>query len=200
MSQYFDNDQDVKNKDILVNYTFAGSNFSLMSNNGIFSKSKLDDGSRVLLKAITKIPHKGKILDLGCGIGVIGLTDCIINKEESFYTLVDINKTAVTLATNNAARLHCENKVEVLYSDIFSAIDDKKFNYVLLNPPIRAGKSVIYKMFSDSFIHLIDGGSLIIVIRKSHGAESASKYLSSIYSCVSLIYREHGYYVYEAKK
>lgn len=199
MSQYFDNDPTILSKDILINYEFAGHTFSLKSNNGIFSKNKLDDGTLVLLKAISKIPHNGYILDMGCGIGTVGITDAFINKDNS-YLMIDINNRAIEAAKYNVKKMNLENRIEVIYSDIFSNINEKMFDYVLLNPPIRAGKETIYKMFKDSFTHLNEVGSLIIVIRKSHGANSASNYLKEIYSEVSLIYREKGYYVYQAKK
>ena len=69
-----------------------------------------------------------------------------------------------------------------------------------MNPPIRAGKVVTYAMYEGAFTHLIDGGSLFIVIRKNQGAPSASKYIESIFGNIELLKKDKGYYIYQAKK
>ena len=74
MSHYFVNDDKVASKPRQVVYSFNGVDFSLESDNGIFSKNELDKGSELLIETLLPINLGKSLLDLGCGIGVIGLT------------------------------------------------------------------------------------------------------------------------------
>ena len=74
MSHYFEDDQTLKNQDYIVTFSIKGREISLFTNNGIFSKNKLDRGSYFFIKEVLKMEPSGKLLDYGCGNGVIGLT------------------------------------------------------------------------------------------------------------------------------
>jgi 16S rRNA (guanine1207-N2)-methyltransferase len=198
MSQYFDNDKAVKRVEKTISYYFNGVPFHLKSNNGIFSKNGLDFGSRVLMETVSSLNLTGDILDLGCGIGVIGLTLAYFDKNK--YTLVDINQLACDVANINALNLSLEDRVSIKCSDGFAEINEKIFDFILLNPPIRAGKEVIYKLYKDSYDHLKRGGLLYIVVRKDQGALSHKKYLESIFQDVSLLNKDSGYYIYGCHK
>ena len=69
---------------------------------------------------------------------------------------------------------------------------------MITNPPIRAGKQVIYRMFADAADHLAPGGALYLVIRKQQGAESCVRYLQTIYSEVEKLDRSGGFWVIRA--
>lgn len=199
MGQYFDNDSSIKSNKKNISFSLNGTQFDFVSDNGVFSKGKIDMGSIVLLKAITKYATlKGNILDLGAGYGTIGLTLAFFNKEANFL-LVDVNTRACMLARENKNRLKVSN-AEIIESDIFAKIDDRIFDFIITNPPIRAGKKVIYKMFLEAFNHLAPHGILYIVIRKDQGANTASKYIESVFGNCSLVDRDKGYYVFEAIK
>lgn len=198
MGQYFENDEKITNEEFDIFFEFGGQKFTLKSNNGIFSKHKLDYGSMVLMETVKDLSLKGDILDLGCGIGVIGL--CLAYFDENHYTLVDINSRAISMAKINAQKLNLSDRIDIIESDGFAEINEKIFDYILLNPPIRAGKGVIYKLYKDSYDHLNDGGLLIIVIRKDQGALSHKKYLETFFKEVSLINRERGYFIYKCEK
>ena len=73
------------------------------------------------------------------------------------------------------------------------------FDAILTNPPIRAGKAVIYGLFADARAHLKPGGALYIVIRKQQGAPSALKYLREIYAEAEVIDRSGGFHVIRAR-
>lgn len=198
MSQYFENDSSIKEKDIEVKFEILGKSFIFKSSNGVFSKNKLDKGSEIFIKTLIKLNLTGKILDLGCGIGVVGCTLAKFN--DASYVLVDVNERAVELAEQNIKNLRLSSRCNALVSDIFSSIEKKTFDSILLNPPIRAGKKVIYQMYSDSYEHLNSGGSLFIVIRIKQGALSSFKYLQTIYKNVSIIDRGKGYQIIRCDK
>ena len=157
---------------------------------GVFSRDGLDMGTRVLLEALPQL--HGRILDLGCGWGPVGVA---LGKKYSDAQLVltDVNSRAVELAARNLAANGVTNAA-VVQGDGFAAVEGV-FDAIALNPPIRTGKAVIYAMFAEAAAHLKPDGALYIVIRKQQGAESAQKYLASIYGDVERIAREKGYWV-----
>jgi 16S rRNA (guanine1207-N2)-methyltransferase len=192
MGQYFDNDANIKDKDIDVKFNIQGKTFNFKSNNGVFSKSRLDRGSEIFIKTLLSLNLGQEVLDLGCGIGVIGLSLAHFNRAN--YTLIDVNERAVELTKTNIKRLNLSSRCHALVSNIFENINDS-FDSILLNPPIRAGKKVIYQMYQDSYEHLNSGGSLFIVIRVKQGALSSFKFLQTIYKDVKVIDHDKGYQI-----
>lgn len=192
MGQYFDNDVTIKSKDIDVKFSILDKKFSLKSDNGVFSKDRLDRGSEVFIKTLLSLNLGQEVLDLGCGIGVVGLSLAHFNHAN--YTFIDVNERAVELTKTNIKRLNLSSRCHALVSNIFENIKDS-FDSILLNPPIRAGKKVIYQMYQDSYEHLNSGGSLFIVIRVKQGALSSFKFLQTIYKEVKVIDHDKGYQI-----
>jgi len=157
---------------------------------GVFCRDGLDMGTRILLEALPAL--EGRILDLGCGWGPVG---CAVGKRYPGCELVltDVNERAVGLARRNLAANGVGNAVCVC-GDGYAAVEGS-FDAILLNPPIRAGKQLIYALFEGAKERLNAGGALYIVIRKQQGAESAEKFLRTIYTDVARIAREKGYWV-----
>ena len=197
MPQYFDNVPELDSKKKTISFTIKERTIAFVSDIGVFSKDKVDEGTIAFLKVLLSRPLYGKILDLGCGYGALGLTLATFNPN-CHFVLADVNERALALAKENQKRLHLEN-VDCLISDIYENITEL-FHSIVINPPIRAGKKVIYPMFKGAYEHLIDDGSLFIVIRKSHGAHSAEAYIKSVFGNCILLKKEKGYYIYEAKK
>ena len=198
MAHYFDLDPTLASKERNIEFMIDGRVITLVSDNGVFSKDKIDEGSLAFLKVIVPLRLSGKILDLGCGYGPIGLTIAMTSLEARI-TLADINTRALALCEKNAELLGLSRRVTVLQSNVYENIEGT-YDSIVVNPPIRAGKVVTYAMYEGAFAHLIDGGSLFIVIRKNQGAPSASKYIESIFGNISLLKRDKGYYIYQAVK
>ena len=157
---------------------------------GVFSRDGLDMGTRILLEALP--PLSGRILDLGCGWGPVG-TALGRKYPDAQILLSDVNERAVELAGRNL-RSNGVTNAAVVQGDGYEAVEGR-FDAIVLNPPIRAGKGVIYALFEGARAHMTDGGALYIVIRKQQGAESAEKYLRTLYGSVERICREKGYWV-----
>lgn len=157
---------------------------------GVFSRDGLDMGTRILLEALPEL--SGRILDLGCGWGPVGVA---LGKTypQAELLLTDVNERAAQLARRNL-RDNGVTNAQVVTGDGFASVSGT-FDAIVLNPPIRAGKAVIYAMFEAAQAYLRQGGALYIVIRKQQGAESAEKYLKTIYPSVDRIAREKGYWV-----
>ncbi len=193
MSHYFVNDDNVASKPRKVVYSFNGVDFSFESDNGVFSKNELDKGSELLIETLLPIDLGKSLLDLGCGIGVIGLTLAYFHPGLN-VCLSDVNTRALSLCSANANTLRLSQKVTVLQSDIYTKVEGK-FDSIVSNPPIRAGKKVTYEIYRGALEHLNDGGSLYIVIRKQQGALSVKSYLEQLFGNVTVLAREKGYFI-----
>ncbi len=198
MPQYFDNVESLAHEDISFSYTLLGERFTLKSDAGVFSKDGLDDGSRLLLETIAKTDLGLNILDLGCGVGPIGLTLAKFDPSRR-VTLADVNLRALECCKANAKAFGVEGQVTIIPSDVYSNIADT-FSTIVTNPPIRAGKKVTYAMYAGALSHLNEGGSLILVIRKAQGAPSCQRYLETLYKEVTCVAQHKGYRILIAKK
>lgn len=176
-------------------YTALGHAFCVTTDAGVFSKGGLDDGSRIMLAALPAL--SGRVLDLGCGWGAMGLALAKANPAAQFV-LSDVNARAVELARRNLAAAGIAN-AEVFVSDGLSQLEGT-FDVVVTNPPIRAGKQVIYRLFEQSHARLNEGGALYVVIRKQQGAPSAEKFLVALFGHARMIAREKGYWIIECRK
>ena len=198
MSHYFQDDPNLASNYKKISFEVNGITMNLLTDNGVFSKNKVDEGSLAFLKVLLPLELGKNILDLGCGYGTIGLT-LAIAKKEARVTLADVNARALNMCRENAEALNLSQRVTILQSDIYEKIEGP-YDSIVVNPPIRAGKRVTYAMYEGAKQYLIDGGSLFIVIRKAQGAESASRYIESIFGNVTLLKRDKGYYIYQAVK
>ncbi|MCQ2814889.1 MAG: class I SAM-dependent methyltransferase [Bacilli bacterium] len=198
MSHYFDFDDSIASKRRTIKFQIYDQEITLVTDNGVFSKNRVDEGSLAFLQAIIPLHLTGKILDLGCGYGPLGLTIALTSPTAEL-TLADINQRAVELASFNAQNLNLSKRVTCLQSDIYSKIEGQ-FDSIICNPPVRAGKRVTYAIYEGAHKLLIDGGSLYIVLRKAQGAESASKYIETVFGNVSVLLKKKGYWVIQAKK
>lgn len=174
-----------------------GQSYRFVSDAGVFAKGGVDFGSRTLIEAMD-IPHDAEVLDVGCGYGPIGLAAARL-AAKGHVTMIDVNSRAVELAKENAA-VNGVNNITVLESDLFSALDDRKFDVVLTNPPIRAGKATVHAIFEGAYERLRSGGSLWVVIQKKQGAPSAKEKLESLFSRVEEVTKDKGYRIYRAVK
>ena len=195
MSQYFDNDKSIKSNKKLIEFNFNNKKYNVYSDNGVFSKDKFDYGTRVLLESIDINNLCGNVLDLGCGIGVVGIILGTINKNINI-DMVDINDRAINLAKENMSL----NKVKgnVFISDVYSNIN-KKYNYIITNPPIRAGKEVVRRFLLGGYDYLTDDGTLYFVMRKDHGVKSMIKELENKY-VVNTLNKDKGFYMISLSK
>lgn len=191
MTHYFTDNRSLEKNRKEHSFRFFDHEYVFTTDNGVFSKEGVDYGSMVLLETAVNEIH-GSVLDLGCGYGVIGIVAASLNPQGS-VTCVDTNPRAVELTDLNAQQNH--TSVQALVSDGFSEIDDRKFDVILTNPPIRAGKKVIYRLFAESRDHLYNNGILFAVIRRQQGAESAVKELNGLFGNCEVVNRDRGYWV-----
>ena len=193
MGQYFDN-KDLPSKMVRKECFLWGTKFIFYTDNGVFSKDGLDFGSRLLLETIPLEEVGGKVLDMGCGYGVLGI---VLNKVLSCSVdMVDVNLRAIHLASINIKENHCQN-VCVFESNVYSNINSK-YTCIITNPPIRAGKKVVYDIVMNAQKYLEKDGVLFLVIRKEQGAKSLIVDLEKQYT-VEVLERKKGFYILKCK-
>ena len=169
---------------------FAGRVLAFDTDAGVFSKQHVDPGSELLCGALPE-ELSGDVLDMGCGWGAMTVLT-LARFPKLNVTMADVNERALALAVSNVEKNHMQAKA--VLSDGFEKIEGM-FDAVITNPPIRAGKAVIYKMFEDAKAHLKPGGMLVLVIRKQQGAPSALKFLKTLYRKAEVIARDGGYWI-----
>ena len=189
MGHYFTNEKlpsDIKKTECFV----LGNKFTFFTDNGVFSKDGLDFGSRLLLETIPLEEVGGKILDMGCGYGVFGI---ILSKITSSYVdMVDVNLRALHLAERNA-KLNGVSNVNIFESNVYENVSGK-YSTIVTNPPIRAGKKVVYDILMNAKDYLEENGKLFLVIRKEQGAKSLIVDLKKIYT-VEVLEKSKGFYI-----
>ena len=187
---YYSSDPQSGHRYAEAEYAYRGVSLRFTTDAGVFSRGEVDFGTNVLLNALPA-ELSGRVLDLGCGWGAVGVS---VGKRYPACEIVmsDVNRRALELAAQNAKANGVD--AQTVESDGCAGIGGK-FGWILTNPPIRAGKQVIYKMFADCERLLAHQGALYLVIRKQQGAESALKYLKTIYPAVETVEKSGGFWV-----
>lgn len=195
---YYSRTQNVESDPKYWDFTLRNQSFRFKTDNGVFSKKEVDFGSRLLIEAFEPTDLAGKILDVGCGYGPIGLSIAKSLPNAAVH-MIDVNERALGLSKENAVLNHLDN-VRIYQSDRLLSVIDTDFTDILTNPPIRAGKQVVHDIFEQSYRHLKPNGSLWIVIQKKQGAPSALAKLGELFSEVETVEKSKGYFIYKAKK
>ena len=196
MTHYFTDNSNLESKQRKFTYYFDNEIFTFITDKGVFSKDGVDFGSYLLVKNTYKINLGSDVLDLGCGYGPIGIIIKHFQKDINLY-MVDVNSRAIELAKKNLKQNKIVSTVEKS-QDITSL--NRTYDSILLNPPIRAGKEVIYKLYEDAYKCLNPNGKLYIVIQKKHGMDSTKRRLEQLFEEVKVIDREKGYYILQSCK
>ncbi|HHW69981.1 MAG TPA: class I SAM-dependent methyltransferase [Clostridiales bacterium] len=193
MEHYYSSDPTAPHDINIIHYNIKGRTLKLKTDAGVFSKNKVDFGTDLLIKSLPSL--HGKVLDLGCGYGPIGICVAYLNPKTS-VDMVDINKRAIELAKSNIVDNDIPN-ARAFVSDGFSNVDNA-YDAIITNPPIRAGKKVVYGLFEQSKYYLNPNGALYVVIQKKQGAPSAIKKLKSIFGNCNIINKQKGYFILQS--
>ena len=197
MNHYFNSNEDLKHKETETEYIYKFTKFNLNTDSGVFSKSGVDYATNILLENLPDL--SGEVLDIGCGFGCVGIVLAKIYGDKINVAMSDVNERALDLAGKNAKKNGVNAKI--IKSDGFENIPGN-FDNIILNPPIHAGKSVIYKIYEEAYNHLNQSGGFFIVIQKKHGALSHKQKLEEIFgkeNCF-VVYQKKGFFMFEMRK
>jgi 16S rRNA (guanine1207-N2)-methyltransferase len=194
MTHYFTNDSNIKSNLKKIVIKIKNKDYSLFTDSGIFSRNELDFGTKILIENLPINRIIGKVLDVGCGYGPIGIF--IATNTVAEVHMIDVNLRALHLTRLNVKEHKLDN-VKVYESNIYAKVTEK-FSFIITNPPIRAGKKVVYGIIFDAIKHLKKAGELWIVIRKDQGAKSLLKDMESVYK-TEIVYKKSGFFVISAK-
>ncbi len=191
---YFTTNPGSTHEDRRFTAEFAGRTLVFRTDAGVFSKQHIDPGSLLLCKSLPE-DLSGDVLDVGCGWGAMTVLTLAAHPDIRM-TMTDVNERALELAGENVAANGM--RAHAILSEGFANIGGL-FDAVITNPPIRAGKEVVYGIFRDAAAHLRPGGALYAVVRKKQGAESALRFLKSVYASADVTEKDGGYWILRAR-
>ncbi len=195
---YFTSEPKSKHQRIILRAQFFGREFIFETDAGVFSRTEIDAGTNLLIDSL-EIEPGDKVLDIGCGYGPLGIAAGFLAQPHGSVDMIDINLRAVELARENAIR-NGINNIKVWQSDGFSAVSVNDYDWIITNPPIRAGKKVIYPLVTKTYDHLKLGGRLALVIRTKQGAKSMEKHMAQVFGNVETIRMKSGYRILQSAK
>lgn len=184
-------------KEFKYEYTVPGTDRTLLIRSGekMFSPRMPDRGTLAMLSAC-RFECAGKVLDLGCGAGLVGLAAAAGGAE---VTMCDINPEAVGYALNNAKDNLSEeelSRVEVIVSDGFGAVTKRNYDMILSNPPYHTDFSVAKRFIEGAFSHLKPEGYLYMVTKRLDWYRNK---ITAIFGGVKVTVSD-GYFVFTAQK
>jgi len=187
--------QIIKQEKKLSSFEFSlrKNKYFFSSTTGVFSKNRVDKGTKLLLDNLKEIKEK-KILDFGCGIGVIGL---VLAKEnpEAKVLLIDSDSKAVNLSKKNI-ELNKVKNAKAIVSDGFENVKEK-FDLIASNPPTHEKRDFLEKFVSEARKKLNKKGKLIIVLNKAVFLE---KELNQVFGNCEIVAEGKEHKVIEAVK
>lgn len=195
MEHYFTNNNELKSELRDIKYNLGEYSFMFKSDNGVFSKNEVDYGSEFLVKTFLRLNKNniGSALDVGCGYGYMGIT---LSKILGIhFDMVDVNKRALHLTKMNIENNHVDGKC--FLSNVYENVNEK-YDLIITNPPIRAGKSIVLEILKDGLEHLNHEGELWFVIRKNQGAPSIKKEMDKACLC-EIVDKSKGFWIFCAK-
>ncbi|MDO8625102.1 MAG: methyltransferase [Candidatus Diapherotrites archaeon] len=155
-----------------------------------------------LLANSIQIPKKADCLDLGCGSGIQGITMAKIDAQS--VTFCDQFKTALDLAKKNCEQNKVKCKTHFIQSDLFSRIENKKFDVIAFNPPYvpsdgikwkdtdggKKGREVLDKFLDHVTEHLKTDGQLFFLQSSLNGEATTKKRLNELGFAFEIVARQ----------
>ena len=195
MEHYYSEQQKSQLKVKKIKQKINGIHFEFCTSSGVFSKNKIDKGTLILAENMLLDEHSN-VLDIGCGIGVLGIAAAALFNSKVVMT--DLNERAVMLAKKNIELNNA--KAQVFHGNLYEKVQESDFDVTLSNPPQTAGKELCFKLIEQSKNHLKSYASLQLVARHNTGGKTLSKKMKEVFGNVKVIAKKSGYWVYMSVK
>ena len=197
MNHYYTDNTNLESNITIFKYNYGGKELKFKSDNGVFSKERVDFGSNLLINSLPELRDVKSVLDVGCGVGILVI--CIKSKYKDVkLMMIDVNDRALNLAKENT-KLNGINDCVIVKSNLYENVNEK-FDCIVSNPPIRAGKDIVHGVIVDGYNHLNIGGKIYVVIQKKQGAPSLEKKMMEVFGNVKTINKKNGYFIFEGVK
>lgn len=196
MEHYYSNKTNTKSEQKEFTFNFLNNEFKFMTDNAVFSKEYIDYGSFVMLNNFKPNDINLPILDMGSGYGPIGIVVSKIYEREVY--MAEINERAYNLSLENIKKNNVN--VKAFNSNLYEKIDDIIFSSIITNPPIRAGKKIVFDIYDGAYNHLALNGELWVVIQKKQGAPSSKAHIEELFGNCEIVKKDRGYYILKAIK
>jgi len=181
----------------LIRTYLRGKPFEFLTASGVFSKQRVDLGTRLLIKSML-LPKKGCALDMGCGYGAVGIAAAALNSR-LYVILVDVNSRAVRLARQNIEKNLVSN-AEVRRGWLYAPVEDFVFDCILSNPPVSAGMKTVATIIVEAPRHMARGGVFQMVVKSKVGGKRLRTIFEEAFGNVEVLARESGYRVLMSRR
>ena len=172
-THYFSPGPDTPSQPTTVRLDLPDLSLVLRADRGVFSATRVDPGTKVLLGVAPPPPPAGDLLDLGCGYGPIALTLATRAPGATVWA-VDVNDRAVALTEANAAAAGLANVRAVRPEEVPAEV---RFAAIWSNPPVRVGKAAMHELLTTWLARLAPGAAATLVVQKHLGADSLHRWL-----------------------
>jgi 16S rRNA G1207 methylase RsmC len=180
----------------LIRTNLCGRNFEFLTSSSVFSKTRIDLGTRVLIETMV-LPPKGWVLDIGCGYGPVGIVAAALNNQ-LHVVMSDVNIRAVRLARRNVEMNRVFN-AETRYGYCYEPVSDLRFDCILSNPPVSAGMDLVRAIIKGASSVMAADGSFQMVIRSKIRSKALPELFEETFGNCTVLARESGYRVLMGK-
>jgi 16S rRNA (guanine1207-N2)-methyltransferase len=181
----------------LIRTTLRGNSFEFLTASSVFSKKRVDLGTRLLIEAMA-LPETGSVLDVGCGYGAVGIAAATSNPQLR-VVMTDVNARAVRLAKQNVEKNKVHN-AEVRCGYLYEPVKDLEFRCVLSNPPVSAGMQTVKAIITQAPKVMEHEATFQMVIRSKIGAKTLPSVFNTTFGNCTVLARKSGYRVLTAEK
>jgi 16S rRNA G1207 methylase RsmC len=197
LNHYFAEKPKSKLKLGLIHTNIRGIPFEFLTASGVFSKKRLDLGTRLLIESMI-LPKSGYVLDVGCGYGAVGIAAATFNPD-LYVVMVDVNERAVWLTKQNIQINRLRN-AEVRRGHLYEPVKDLKFSCILSNPPVSAGMEKVKAIIVEAPKHMACKGSFQMVIKSKIGRKRLRLILEETFGNIKVLAIKSGYRVLFSEK
>lgn len=160
----------------------------------LFSPNEADRGTLSMLRHV-EFASDMKVLDLGCGAGIVSLAACCFGVDPHNIVMTDIDPVASSVSLENMKRNGFDGAV-VVTGDGLTNVPGSGFDLILSNPPYHTDFKVAKTFIEKGFNRLKVGGKMYMVTKRKDWYKNK---LISIFGGVK-IFEDDGYFVFEAQK